>query len=107
VNQYSFTDDNNELQEGTTVRYLLTEDMQPFAGDTHLGHKPAKATLHFDAIEMFKDIPVPALFEIVMGYNIDSQGKPSLKPLEFRFISGLSVTKADGSNKLSFKTKEP
>jgi hypothetical protein len=77
--------------EGCTVRYAITEDFAPLSDENLKGYRPAKATVPYGDFGKFTT--VPGLYEISMDASVDSQGKVSLKPSVFKFISGISVTK--------------
>jgi len=92
---YSFEDEKTkEQREGTTVRYLLTEDFTPFEDKVNnvKGYEPAKATLLLDDYHKFQ--AVPGLYEVELGYKVDSQGKASLQPISFELISQIQLKSA-------------
>jgi hypothetical protein len=109
VNQYQITKDNtSEIEnEGTTVRYLLTEDLTHCEDKTQKvkGYKPAKANLPYEDYHKFQT--VPGFYDLAMATKIDSQGKVSLIPAEFNLIGAISLNKGFGGGKAAgFGTKD-
>ena len=97
ANQYDFIGDDGKENKGTTLRYVLSEDLAPFA-DPMLpikGHVPAKATIPLGDFDKFKSLP--AIYELTMTNRVDSKGKVSLTPVEYKYVCGINVTR---SNKL-------
>lgn len=94
VDRYSVVDkETKKINEGTTVRYLLAEDLNPHVDTINnvKGHKPAKAKLLYDDFDKFHT--APALYEATFGYKVDSQGKAALQPFEFSLISPIQIGK--------------
>jgi hypothetical protein len=106
VNQYSFIDEKTQKQnEGCTIRCALTEDFMPISDDTLKGYKPAKFSVAHSDFHKFPT--VPGLYEMSMDYSVDSKGDVKMKPKDFQFVCGISITRADsGGNRLSLKSKE-
>ena len=106
VNQYEFTDDDGKLQKGTTVRYLLSDNLTPCENSMSKvkGHRPAKASLAFNDYDKFQS--VPAFYEMDLSHSTDSQGKVKLTPLEFRLLGGITVSNATSGTRLNLKKDE-
>jgi hypothetical protein len=87
--------------EGCTVRYIMAEDLSHYEDKARgvKGYAPAKATIPYDDFDKFQT--VPALYEATIDAKVDSAGKVSLKPTEFKFLSALSLNKSNGFGKMS------
>jgi len=106
VSQYCITNEaTNQVEvEGTTVRYLLTDDISPFEDKvkSSKGYAPAKVTLSYDNFHKFQ---APALYEAVISFSVDSKGSAKITPTEFNFISNISIDKVDSSGAVKSKSK--
>jgi len=104
---FQVTDENTGevINEGTTVRSLLTQDLTPFEDSNGKGYKPAKSSHDLDFYEKrFKDTPVPGLYEATMTLSVDSKGNAKLKPVDYTFVSPMNEAKPN--IKLNAPTKE-
>ena len=104
ANQYQFTDEKTgELNEGTTVRYLITHDMAPVedAKSGSKGYKPGKATMPYNFLENFKDAPIPGIYEASFVCNVDAKGKASINATDFTLVGGITISKATGKISLN------
>ena len=108
VNQFRITKDNsNEVEnEGSTVRYLLSDDLTHCEDTAKAvkGYRPAKVTLLYEDYHKFQE--VPALYEAIISYNVDSSGNAKVAPQEFKFLSGITVSKPTSGNKFNLKKDE-
>ena len=103
---------NNETDEieneGCTVRYILSDDLLPCEETgkrQSKGRPPAKITL---PPEQFKDfIVAPGLYEVTLNTRVDSQGKASLVPSDFKFLSRLSVSRVGPNGKTVAPAPKP
>ena len=105
ASQYKITDDKGNLENsGTTLRYILSEDMSP-AEDKNRGvkgHVPAKANIPFEDYSKLGELP--GLYELTMTTKIDSKGVVSLVPNGFKFLGGVSIARPAATAK-GFPTK--
>ena len=107
VAQYRVTDEKTkDVNEGCTVRYLMTENMEQREDTAKAikGHRPAKATVPFSDYHKFQ--AVPALYEASISYSVDSKGNAMVAPTEFRFLSPIVVNKATSGAKLNIRAGE-
>ena len=105
ASQYKITDDKGNLENsGTTLRYILSEDMAPAEDKARgvKGHIPAKANIPYEDYHKLGDLP--GLYELSMATKIDSKGLVSLVPSGFKFLAGVSIAKA-GTAAKGFPTK--
>jgi hypothetical protein len=110
VNQFRVTDDKTgELNEGTTTRYLLSEDLNP-CEDTKKslkGIRPAKTTFPYEYYKEFENLPVPAYYEATLGFDTpDSKGNVKLIATGFKYLCGITVSKATTGGKINLSNKE-
>lgn len=107
ANQFSFEDEkkNNELNEGCTVRYLLTEDFAITEDTRSLvkGYRPGKVTLPKDDYHNFAGLP--ALYEAGLTFSVNSKGDAVIKPVTFKHLSDLSISRV-APPKMNFSNKE-
>ena len=93
ASQYRVTDDRTgEVNEGCTVRYLMADNLNPHEEEAKpvKGRVPAKANMPYD---YYGKIPVlPALYEVVCDFSVDSKGKAAITPTQFNFVNGVKVT---------------
>ena len=100
VTPYEITNDKGVIENsGCTVRYIMSEDLNNVEDKTtpSKGHKPAKATVPYNDYDKFT--VVPGLYEATLSAKIASDGKVSLTATEFKFISGLTVTRSTSTVK--------
>jgi hypothetical protein len=98
VSKYQIPDDKGNIEnDGTTVRYLLCDDLTPCETQSAKGRVPAKAILPYADYEKFKT--VPGFYEATLDYKVDSKGKAALTVTEFEFISPIALNKGFGGGK--------
>ncbi len=86
--QYSMVDtETGVVSEGTSVRYLLTDNLLPFAEDQFKGYKVAKASISLSSFEKFTE--VPGIYEADLTFKIDSAGKVKVNADNFSFKKSL------------------
>jgi len=91
VSAYSFTDEaTKRLNEGITVRYIITEDLSPIEDSEKRikGYKPAKATMPISDYGKFT--VVPAYYEATLDVSVDAAGAARVNPKEFTFKNSLT-----------------
>ena len=95
ASQYQITDDAGKIENsGTTLRYILTEDLSPIENKDRLvkGHIPAKTSVAYEDYHKLGE--VPGLYELTMTTRIDSKGTVILVPIDYRFIGGINIAKS-------------
>ena len=87
--QYSMTDtETGEVNEGTSVRYLMTNSLTPYAEDQQKGYKLAKARVGFNS---FNDFPeVPGVYEADLDVRINKDGVAMVVANSFTFKKSLT-----------------
>lgn len=87
--QYSMTDtETGEVNEGTSVRYLMTSSLTPYAEDQQKGYKLAKARVGFNS---FNDFPeVPGVYEADLDVRINKDGVAIVVANSFTFKKSLT-----------------
>lgn len=94
--RYSMTNtETGEIVRGTSVRYVLSEDLAPVNENGFRGLKVAKCSIPYDDYD--KVTVVPGLYGAEFDVNIGADGKPVLKPNNFKIISDVRI--AAGSDK--------
>jgi hypothetical protein len=97
ASQYQITNEKTGEVEnaGTTVRYLMAEDLSPFEDSVRpvKGRVPAKATLPYEDFNAFSALP--ALYSVDLDFTPDSKGAVKVSPSNFQHISGIAVSKAN------------
>ena len=94
VTPYEIPNEKGGIENsGCTVRYIMSEDLNPVEDKINpsKGHKPAKANIPYSDYDKFT--VVPGLYEATLSAKIASDGKVSLTATEFKFLSGLTVTR--------------
>jgi hypothetical protein len=93
---------------GCSVRYVGTSDLtSPFEDKdrSRKGYRPLKATMKIEDYDKFRE--VPALYEVTLELDGDSQGNTLVKAKDFRFLSGLPNSKATTGGKINVTVKDP
>lgn len=87
--QYSMTDtETGVINEGTSVRYLMTSSLTPYAEEQQKGYKLAKARVGFNN---FSDFPeVPGVYEADLDVRINKDGVPTVVANSFTFKKSLT-----------------
>jgi hypothetical protein len=97
ASQYQITNDKTgEVEnEGTTVRYLMTDDLSPYKENVRpvKGRVPAKATLSYEDFDAFTVLP--AFYNVELDFTPDSKGNVKVTPTRFQYLGGVSVGKAN------------
>jgi hypothetical protein len=92
VSQYNVVDrDTGEANQGTTVRYALSDNLNPCADGNLKGYKLAKSSVGFDDFVKFGD--VPGVYSADLLFNVSSDGTTRISASNFVFKRGLSVDK--------------
>lgn len=105
--QYDVTDkETGEVNRGTSVRYITNNELTPREDTkkTTKGHKPAKASMEFEDYPMFS--VAPALYEMDSEVDVGTDGKAYIKPTAFKFLCGITVSKAATGSKINLNAKE-
>jgi len=96
ASQFRITNDTTgEVEnEGTTVRYLMADDLSPFEEKVRpvKGRVPAKATLSYEDFNSFTALP--ALYNVELDFTPDSKGNVKVTPTLYQYVSGVTVSKA-------------
>lgn len=87
--QYQMTDtETGEINEGTSVRYLITNNLAPCAEEQQKGYKLAKARVGFNS---FNDFPeVPGIYEADLDVRINKDGVAMVVANSFTFKKSLT-----------------
>lgn len=86
--QYSMVDENTgEVNEGTSVRYVLNGNLDPVHEDQLKGYKLGKAGVTFNNFMDF--IEVPGVYEADLNFNIDKDGRVKVAASNFKFKKSL------------------
>lgn len=92
VNPYSMNNNGN-ITEGTSIRYLPLDNLSPVREDNNLGTRPAKDNLPYDWRHKFPS--APALYEADLAMRVGSDGKPAMYIKEIAYLSDVSLTVKD------------
>ena len=66
--QYQMTDaETGEINEGTSVRYLMTNNLAPCAEEQQKGYKLIKARVGFNNFNDFPEFPVSMMLILMSG----------------------------------------
>ena len=86
VSKYEVVDQTTGvINQGTTVRYLLSDNINPVAEENLKGFKLAKCSFPGD-IKMFDQLETaPAVYAADMVFGVKSDGTPSVKLSNFEF----------------------
>lgn len=89
VNPYSFNDEKtNELREGVSVKYLLTDNLSPTEEmDGSRGYKVAKSSFGMEVMKAIKE--VPAVYSVEFSNKLDSQGRITQKAISLQYAQPL------------------
>lgn len=89
VSQYNVVDrDTGEANQGTTVRYALSDNLNPCSEGVLKGYKLARASVGFDDFEKFGD--VPGVYGVDLSFNVTSDGTTKISANNFVFKRGLA-----------------
>ena len=87
--QYSMTDtETGVINEGTSVRYLMTNSLTPYAEEQQKGYKLAKARVDFNNFNDFSE--VPGVYEADLDVRINKDGVPTVVANSFTFKKSLT-----------------
>ena len=89
VNPYSMNNNGN-VSEGTSIRYLPVDNLDPVRMDKDLGTRPAKDNLPYDW--RFRFPSAPALYEAELAMKVGSDGKPTMYIADIAYLSDISLT---------------
>lgn len=89
VNPYSMNNNGN-VSEGTSIRYLPVDNLDPVREDNNLGTRPAKDNLPYEWKSKF--VTAPALYEAELAMRVGSDGKPTMYIKEISYVSNLYMT---------------
>ena len=90
ASSYSFEDDKTKrLVEGTTVHYILAEDLAPIedAERNSRGYKPVKGS--FPVAAYVKAVSVPGIYTLDIEIEAGADGKIKAVPRDFEFVTEL------------------
>lgn len=92
ANPYKITQENGSVNEGVSVTYLATDNLNPILNDNgSYGYKSAKGSLPGNKINQI--ISAPALYDADLQITIDKDGRPMIKLEHVDFVSELSITR--------------
>ncbi len=87
--------------EGTTVRYLLTDNLLPYVEPPRAmgvippkGRVPAKVTMPYEDYDKYEALP--AFYTADIEFSTDSKGNVKVIPTGLVFSSGITVSKSAG-----------
>jgi hypothetical protein len=95
ANQYSFLNDDKERVAGSSLHYVLTENLAPVE-DTEKnskGYRPAKASLPYEAYEDSVQ-EVPGFYNLLIEVQPGSDGKIKAAVTGLEFIRPLVKPKS-------------
>ena len=105
ASQFRITNDKTgEVEnEGTTVRYVISDNLSPHADNTRpaIGRSPAKATMPYDYFDTLQI--APAFYNAELEFAVDSKGNAKITATDFKFVSGINVSKEDAALNLKIK----
>ena len=78
-----------EINEGTTVRYIFSTDLKPAAEDNLKGYKFGKTSLPYKDFDAFG--PVPGVYSADLSMSIASDGTVKVKAENFEYKRPLVV----------------
>lgn len=82
--------ENGRLSEGTSVRYLPIDHLNPMKDDKGVGMRPAKANLPLSWKDLF--VAAPAMYEAEMIMNVGSDGKAAMTITHIDFLCPVTLT---------------
>lgn len=92
VSQYNVVDhETGEANQGTTVRYALCDNLNPYEDGNLKGYKLARTSVGFDDFKNFGD--VPAVYSAELNFNVSSDGTTRISAGNFVFKRPLFVEK--------------
>lgn len=99
--QYSMVNrETGEVAEGTSVRYALTDSLEPFEEDGLKGYKLAKASLGYNDYGEFPE--VPGIYSCDLKFSVSSKdGTTKINAANFRFKKSLMAATAPEAAKPS------
>lgn len=84
ANQYSMTDrETGEINQGTSVRFALTDTLAPAEDGNLKGYKLSKASLGFNDFVAFTE--VPGVYEVELRFNVNADGTTKVQAGNFVF----------------------
>lgn len=91
VSRYQIlTESTGEVNEGTTVRFIYSDNMGPSTQDDNLkGYRPGKASLAYADFEKFPE--APALYSCDVTLKVGSDGKATAQASNFEYIKPYGV----------------
>ena len=89
VNRYQMTNESTgEVNEGTTVRFIFSDSLNPFQEPDAKGYRPGKASLPYADFDKFPE--APALYNCDLVIKVASDGKAQTLASNFEFIKGFA-----------------
>lgn len=79
--------DTGEKVEGTSVRYILNNNLKPFSEGNLKGYKLAKSSLGFNEFSEF--VEVPGVYDADVVFSIGGDGKVKANATNFKFKKSL------------------
>lgn len=91
VSRYQMTNETTgEINEGTTVRFIYSDNMVPSTQDDNLkGYRPGKASLPYADYEKFPE--APALYNCDVTLKVGSDGAAKAHASNFEYIKPYGV----------------
>lgn len=86
--RYKLVDkETGEINEGTSVRYMIGDNLMPYAEDDFKGYKVAKARV---GVTNFYDfVTVPGVYSADLNINISADGNAKVSASNFVFQHGI------------------
>lgn len=92
ANPYKIPNDNGSFNEGVSVSYLATDNLNPILNDGgSYGYKAAKGSLPGNKIS--KIVTAPALYDADLIITIDKEGRPMIRLENVDFVSEITLTR--------------
>ena len=93
ANRYKMVDrDTGEVNEGTTVRFLVTNTLEPCQDGDAKGYRFGKANIPFAAFDTLK--VVPGIYNADFNINIASDGTMKVKAENFEYVGPVALPQA-------------
>ena len=89
VNRYQMVDQSTgDVNEGTTVRFLYSDNLNPVQEPDVKGHRPGKASLPYNDFERFPE--APALYSCDLTIKVASDGKAQTVASNFEMVKSFA-----------------
>lgn len=87
---YDMIDSNGRRSDGTSVRYLPIDHLNPMRDDKGVGMRPAKANLPLAWKDLF--VVAPAMYEAEMSMTVGSDGKAAMTITHIDYLCPVTLT---------------